>query len=240
MADGIDVYTLGSEKPFGQVVFTEEQTINPAPDSSAGALPKEGVRRHVRDTYFANIFRKYMAQGRYDHDAEMLNNFRDLITTHLERTVSIGMVRSDLQQSITETGITIESDERLFETAQKLLETRFIDDAISMFGLSGFRDEIMLREIDVTFGTATQLAAERRQQQRKAQEREDWYHTTFAGVHNMMRELVTATKAAAGIPEPASIFRRRQQAPSQFVPRQQEQRSQRTQDTEDTEASVDE
>lgn len=232
--EGIDVYQLGHEVPIRHVTFTEEQAISPVPTTSKGQLPPTEVTRHVRDTYFANVFRKYVANGRFDHDDELLDNFRDLITTHLERMVSIGMVKSDLTASITEAGINISADERLFDISEKMLEARFIEQAIALFGLSRYQDEIMLREIDISFGTATQLAAERRQQERKDKDREEWFHSTVSSVHNMMRELVTATTAGTGVPEPTSIYKRR---PLPDYLRQRNERRQDTQTDTDTEES---
>jgi hypothetical protein len=119
------------------------------------------------------------------------------------------MTQADLKASIKETGIAIEADEKLFELSASMLELKFIDESIDIFGLNTYKDEIMLRELDTKFGSASTLASERRQHKRKAEDRENWYHTTVASMHNMMRELLTVTREGAGLPAPASPFIRK-------------------------------
>lgn len=203
----IDLYRLGSSDPVGKVTFTEEQMVSPEQITNDKIDPV--ARRHIRDTFFANVFRKYMHQRSFDFDPEMLDNFRSLLVTHIERATAIQMTQADLKASIKETGIAIEADEKLFELSASMLELKFIDESIDIFGLNTYKDEIMLRELDTKFGSASTLASERRQHKRKAEDRENWYHTTVASMHNMMRELLTVTREGAGLPAPASPFIRK-------------------------------
>lgn len=229
----IDVYELGSTHPIGTVMFTEEPRVDPSQLTNEKIEPDS--RRHVRDTFFSTTFRKYMHQKGFDYDAELLGNYRELLITHIERTTAVSMAQNDLLSSITESGVAIQPDEKLFELSAKMLELKFITNVIGIFGLTEYRDEIMLRELDSNFGTTNTLAAARRQAQRKAEDREEWYHNTIAGVHNMLRELVVTAKSGAGAPEPTSPFMRSHKLPDRF--RSQDTNAQpRTQDNETQES----
>ena len=207
----VDLYSLGSTDPIGKVTFTEEQLVSPEQIVNDKIDPI--ARRHIRDTFFANLFRKYMNQKSFDFDVETLDNFRALLVTHIERTTAVQMAQADLKASIKETGIAIEPDDRLFELSASMLELSFVRESIDLFGLGSYRDEIMLRELDSKFGLTSSIAAERRQHKRKAEEREHWYHTTVAAMHNMMRELLAVTRESAGLPEPTSPFTHKGRSP---------------------------
>jgi hypothetical protein len=68
----IDLYQLGSSDPVGKVTFTEEQMVSPEQITNDKIDPV--ARRHIRDTFFANVFRKYMHQRSFDYDPEMPSN----------------------------------------------------------------------------------------------------------------------------------------------------------------------
>lgn len=203
----VNLYRLGSTDPVGKVTFTEEQMVSPEQVVNDKIDPV--ARRHIRDTFFANLFRRYMHQRNFDFDNETLDNFRALLVSHIERSTAVQMAQADLKASIKETGIAIELDDKLFELSESMLELTFIKEIIDIFGLGSYKDEIMLRELDTKFGSATTIAAEHRQRKRKVEERENWYHTTVASMHNMMRELLAVTRDTAGIPAPTSPFLRK-------------------------------
>lgn len=211
MSRGVDVYQLGSTEPVGRVVFTEEPIISPDPLPTSQLPPSTFQRRH-RDTYFANLFRRYSADKKFDYDTDLVDNLRAVFVEHIERTTAVKMTQNDIVASAKEVGVALEVDESLFDVTDKMLDLSFINGMLGIFGLSEYRDEIMLREIDMKFGMAKSIESEHRQAKRKAEERESLNRETMSGIHNMLRDLVGVTRAASGIPEPSNPFKRQRSA----------------------------
>ena len=211
MSQRVDVYQLGSTAPIGQVVFTEEPTISPDPLPTS-QLPPTTFKRTHRDTFFANVFRRYSSAKKFDYDPELVDNLRAVFIEHIERTTAVKMTQNDIVASAKEVGVALEVDDSLFDVTDKLLDLSFINSMLGIFGLSEYRDEIMLRELDMKFGTAKAIESEHRQAKRKAEDREMQQRETMSGIHNMLRDLVGVTRSANGLPEPVNPFQRRRSA----------------------------
>lgn len=105
-------------------------------------------------------------QGEADY--VLMNALTKNLVIHLQRLLAIDAVVDDADKSLATYGIASDFRKEALKTYLGQLETlRWMSDSIEMFGLSEWKDEIVLREIDSVFGMAGPMQAEIRRKEAK-------------------------------------------------------------------------
>jgi hypothetical protein len=193
-----------SESKTVKVVFPDASFIRPGtPVDPDIVQPKQSS---IRDTYFATLYRLWMKDGAFGFDSNVHEDFRKALAEYITKTVAIKMVTEDASTSAQAVGLQLSLNKAEIEAfASATLDVQLFANICDVIGLTEFRNEIILREIDKTFGTARQLASEKRILKKKEDEHDHWLRNTGSGIHNMLRELTVLMKKSASqtrTPEP--------------------------------------
>lgn len=194
-----------SESKKVMVEFPDASFIRPGtPVDPNIVVPKASS---VRDTYFANLYRTWMKHGALGFDSSVHDDMRHALESYITKTVAIKMVTEDASTSAQAVGLQLSLDTPAIDAfAQAMLDIKLFSEICEIIGFVEFRSEIILREIDKSFGTARMLDAEKRKQQRSNEDHEHWLRNTGSGIHNMLRELTGIMKKNASqsprVPDP--------------------------------------
>lgn len=172
--------------------FPDASFIAPNPSGSPGKEDTTPVSV-VRDTYFASIFREWDTSKRFGYNVEVHDGLRDVILDYIQRSVAARMVTDDIEKSEQATGVRLGFDRtRVDSLADSMLELKLFKDLACCLGIGEYAEDIVQREMDRLFGSAPIQASEKRKQAQKSTEEKEWLKTTIAGIHNYMRDTVSA------------------------------------------------
>ena len=139
--------------------FPDVEYIKPEQpkDSDLVATPPSTVR----DTYFAELFREWMRDGKLSYDPVIHESIREILEDFIRRTVAAKMVTEDISKSIQSTGVNIGfANKRIDALVETVLDIKLIGDITSALGFGSHSEDIVSREIDKAFGLAPIREAE--------------------------------------------------------------------------------
>lgn len=173
--------------------FPDVSFINPTPSSSESGTKDASPVSVVRDTYFSTVFREWHASKRFGYNLEVHDGLRDVLLDYIQRSVATKMVTDDIEKSEQATGVRLGFDRtRVDSLSDSMLEVKLLKDLACCLGLGEYAEDIVQRELDRLFGSAPIQASEKRKQAQKSSEDKEWLKTTVAGIHNYMRDTVSA------------------------------------------------
>lgn len=194
LSDGLDQFDQKFEEAHRESDFTDKmRKVNPykpvtAGDSS-GAIPVRAAQPVTRDendaklslsdTFFADKFAAMRRKNMFDWDEEVLAKLNATLYDDLRRQASIQMVIDDIGNSITSVGIETKFQAgALLQDLMSLLRIRSLSEMIKAVGLDDYRDDIVLRVIESSYGPSKRIEREQAlQSQRDDQAKLDLQHT---------------------------------------------------------------
>lgn len=154
----------------------------------------------VDDSPTAQLFRTWISTGQLDYDIDTYTALRETVMDLIRQYVAVSMVESEISQAIISTGIDLQVATKPFiATANKLLDASVLDKLCNLTGMSEYRTEIVLREIDKGFGTARSLESEHRKREAEHAADRDWSQGTLSSIHNMFREFLATTRKSQSV-----------------------------------------
>lgn len=170
-------------------------------------LQRDWQRRHKGDVEESAIVQP-------EPDVELFHQLSIALLKHIQRQAAIRYASLDAGFNIIRRGVQADLDiKHLNKYLDELEGVRLSDELISLFGLHEYKHEIMLREIDRTFGTAISLEAEHRKKEaddnQYRQDMLDLAVETAQGVKDMGATLRDVNRPSASR-ERTSLRKRRQ------------------------------
>ena len=137
-------------------------------------------------------------------DVELFHKLSLAILTHVQKQTAIKYAVQDAGFNIIRRGLQVDlKTDALRRYLEDLEGIRLAGELVSLFDLHEYRNEILLREIDRTFGTAVALEAEKRKQS--------------ADEYQFKQDMLgLSIETAKGIKDLASALKSKQNAPSSY------------------------
>lgn len=150
-------------------------------------MPTEGIHPNTipKDLPEDSTFSKVVAQWRFgqrewqrknkgqveesavmqpEPDVELFHQLSVSILNHIQKQAAIKYAVQDAGFNIIRRGVQVDlKTDQLKRYLEDLEGVRLAEELVSMFGLHEYKHEIVLREIDRVFGTATTIESEKRQ-----------------------------------------------------------------------------
>lgn len=146
----------------------------------------------MRDTFFSRELTTWVKNQHYGFDKAVLDEMNEIVLANIKKMTAIQMCLDDLGNSITELGLDINMDnyKKLLDELGALLALDTLRRACDLLGLSDYRDEIVLREIDKEFGTAQWKASRDRAEQGKREALEVSKVNSINSITTVLEELM--------------------------------------------------
>lgn len=182
---------MATSKPERQRFFFPDAAFIPAIQKSGSESNKEEKISTVHDTYFFNLFRDWSNSSKLGYDTDLHAELRTVFKSYIERIVALQMVTGDIKNAASSLGMNMDFDKtRLDGIITSLVEALLFRDIANAIGLSGFADDIVIRELDKLFGMAPIMASEKRKAQQKQTDDTDFSKNALAGINNYLRDVV--------------------------------------------------
>lgn len=152
----------------------------------------------VRDTFFSRELITWVRNQHYGFDSEILDGMNEIVLSNIKKMTAIQMCLDDLGNSITELGLNINMDNytKLLDELGAMLALNTLKQAADLLGLSEYRDEIVLREINKNFGTATWEASQARAEKSKADARSQEKRDHIVSMSKTLEEVLHKFRTA--------------------------------------------
>lgn len=137
-------------------------------------------------------------------DVDLFHKLSVAIINHIQKQAAIKYAVQDAGFNIIRRGVQVDiKTDQLRRYLEDLEGIRLAEELISLFGLHDYKGEIILREVDRTFGTAASLESEKR----KRDTTEDQYRQDM---------LSLAVETARGVKDVGSALRNLTSAPKSY------------------------
>lgn len=137
-------------------------------------------------------------------DVDLFHKLSIAIINHIQKQAAIKYAVQDAGFNIIRRGVQVDiKTDQLRRYLEDLEGIRLAEELISLFGLHDYKGEIILREVDRTFGTASSLESEKR----KRDTNEDQYKQDMLGL---------AVETARGVKDMGSALRNLTAAPKSY------------------------
>lgn len=216
LSDGLDQFTKQFDEAHQD--FTDKmRKVNPYKPVTAGdgsgAIPVRAAQPVTRDendaklalsdTFFADKFATMRRKNMFDWDEEVLAKLNTTLYDDLRRQASIQMVIDDIGNSITSVGIETKFQaSALLQDLMSLLRIRSLGEMITAVGLDDYRDDIVLRIIESSYGQSKRIEREQALRlQRDDQDKLDFQHT-LASILRSLQDIAKDTRVQRTNSEP--------------------------------------
>lgn len=151
---------------------------------------EDSSKLQIDDTFFAEKFSEMRRRGVFDWDNDLLGKLNESMYESLCQQASVQMLVNDIGNSITTYGMESEFDGKsLTRDLLGMLRLKNLLTLLSILGLDDYKDDIMVRLIDTTYGNTRRIERAKAERDLKQDERAEYGLKLMANMGKQLDEV---------------------------------------------------